>query len=124
LAILKVDNIIGDVPVIGQLNRRPDTIQPGQGVAIIGFPLGGPASAGEGQQSIARATLTAGIVRAVTADLLEVNGYGVEGSSGSPLIDENGEVIGVLFGGRVEDGERTLFAVPANRAFAFLNRLP
>jgi S1-C subfamily serine protease len=120
LAVLKVDNIVGEVPIISGLNRRPDTIQAGQGIAIIGFPLGGASPTGEGPENIARPTLTAGIVSAVADDMLEVNGYGVEGSSGSPLIDDSGEVVGVLFGGTMEDGERTLFAVPANRAAAFL----
>jgi len=123
LAVLKVDNIVGEVPTIRGLNRRPDTIQTGQGVAIIGFPLGGAAPTGEGSENIARTTLTAGIVSAVNADMLEVNGYGVEGSSGSPVIDDSGEVVGVLFGGRIDAGERTLFAVPANRAAAFLTQI-
>jgi len=122
LAVLKVDNIVGEVPTIGGLNRRPDTIKAGQGIAIIGFPLGGAAPSGEGPETIVRTTLTAGIVSVVSEDMLEVNGYGVEGSSGSPLIDNSGEVVGVLFGGTLEDGERTLFAVPANRAAAFLDR--
>jgi S1-C subfamily serine protease len=123
LALVKAENIIGDVPTIQGLNHRPDTIQAGQGVAIIGFPLGGPSDAEEGQGVLARPTLTAGIVGDVDGDVLEVSGFGVEGSSGSPLIDDNGEVIGILFGGRMEDGERTLFAVTANRAAAFLERV-
>ncbi len=121
LAILKVDNIMGEVPTVTGLHRRPDTIQTGQGLAIIGFPLGGPASGSDGTAEIARTTLTAGIVSASADDLLEVYGYGVEGSSGSPIFDANGQVVGVLFGGRIEDGERILFAVPANRAAVFLD---
>jgi S1-C subfamily serine protease len=41
LAVLKVDNIVGGVPTILGFNSRPDTVQAGQGVAVIGFPLGG-----------------------------------------------------------------------------------
>ncbi|MFH1765567.1 MAG: FHA domain-containing protein [Gemmatimonadota bacterium] len=120
LALLKVDNIVGEVPTISGFNERPGSVQSGQGVGVIGFPLGGadPAEGAEG--SVARTTLTAGIVQAVRPDMLEVNGYGVEGSSGSPVFDGEGKVVGVLFGGRVVNGERTLFAVPANRAIAFL----
>jgi S1-C subfamily serine protease len=122
IAVLKVDNIVGEVPTILGFNQRPDTIQSGQGIAILGFPLGGAAPTGEGSNNIARTTLTAGIISANGDDFLEVNGYGVEGSSGSPLFDDGGEVVAVLFGGTIEGGERTLFAVPANRAAAFLNQ--
>lgn len=122
LALIKVDNIVGEVPTIQGLNRRPDTLRTGQGLAIIGFPLASSSRTVEGQEDFARATVTAGIVRAVTEEILEVNGYGVEGSSGSPLIDGGGEVVGILFGGRVENDEKTLFAVPANRVAAFLDR--
>ena len=120
LALLKVDNIVGEVPTISGFNERPGSVQSGQGVGVIGFPLGGADPAGDAEGSIARTTLTAGIVQAVRPDMLEVNGYGVEGSSGSPVFDGEGKVVGVLFGGRVDNGERTLFAVPANRAIAFL----
>ncbi|MCJ7628039.1 MAG: serine protease, partial [Longimicrobiales bacterium] len=120
LALLKVDNIVGEVPTILGFNERPGSVQSGQGVGVIGFPLGGADPAGDAEGSIARTTLTAGIIQAARPDMLEVNGYGVEGSSGSPVFDGEGKVVGVLFGGRVVNGERTLFAVPANRAIAFL----
>jgi S1-C subfamily serine protease len=123
LAVLKVDNIVGGVPTILGFSTRSDTIQPGQGVAVIGFPLGGADPvAGEGTGSLARTTLTAGVVSARSEETLEVNGYGVEGSSGSPIFDGDGRVIGVLYGGRIVNGERTLFAVPAERVAAFLRQ--
>lgn len=123
LALLKVDNILGEVPVISGFNTNPRAASPGQGVAVIGFPLGGVDSAGEGGEGLARTILSAGVVSAVSPEVVEVNGYGVEGSSGSPVFDEDGSVVGVLYGGRVENGERTLFAVPASRAAAFLNQM-
>lgn len=125
LAVLKVDNIVGGVPTILGFNSRPDTVQAGQGVAVIGFPLGGAdTSATEGAGSVARTTLTAGVVSALKQSGLEVNGYGVEGSSGSPIFDGDGKLIGVLYGGRVVDGERTLFAVSVDRVAAFLRQVP
>ncbi len=120
LALLKIDNIVGEVPTVVGFQDRPGTIRSGEGVGVIGFPLGGAEATGDEEGIIARTILSAGIVQAVGQDVLEVNGYGVEGSSGSPVFDGDGRVVGVLFGGRVVDGERTLFAVPANRAAAFL----
>jgi S1-C subfamily serine protease len=125
LAVLKADNIMGRVPTILGFNTRPDTVQAGQGVAVIGFPLGGAdLAAGEGSGTVARTTLTAGVVSAVREGRMEVNGYGVEGSSGSPIFDGDGKLVGVLYGGRVVDGERTLFAVAVDRVMAFLRQVP
>jgi V8-like Glu-specific endopeptidase len=125
LAALRADNIVGGVPTILGFNTGPDTLQAGQGVAVIGFPLGGAdPAAGEGTGSVARTTLTAGVVSALGEGRLEVNGYGVEGSSGSPIFDGDGKLMGVLYGGRVVDGERTLFAVAVDRVMAFLRQVP
>jgi len=115
LAVLKVDNIVGEVPVTAGFNTNPRSTRGGQGVAVIGFPLGGADPSGEGGENIARTVLTAGVVSSVAPGVLEVNGYGVEGSSGSPVFDDSGKVVGVLFGGRVDNGERTLFAAPQTR---------
>lgn len=120
LALIKIDNIVGEVPTVAGFNDRQGSLQAGAGVGLIGFPLGGAEPTSDGGGGIARTTLTAGIVQTVSPRVLEVNGYGVEGSSGSPVFDGDGRVVGVLFGGRIEDGERTLFAVPAARAVAFL----
>ncbi len=123
LALLKVDDIVGEVPTIAGFDSSPGSLAAGQAVAVIGFPLGGADPSGEGGQNIARTTLTAGIVSDVGPETLEMNGYGVAGSSGSPVFNDGGEVVGVLFGGRVEAGERTLYAVPASRAAAFLSQV-
>ncbi len=117
VAVIKVDNIQGVVPTVHGLNSRPDTVQPGSAVALIGYPLGGGDPEGG---RVARTTTTAGIVHSSGPDLLRVSGYGVEGSSGSPVLDSNGEVIAVLFGGRETDGDRLLVAVPATRAIELL----
>jgi S1-C subfamily serine protease len=117
LAVLRVQNILGETPTIQGFNTRPDTIQPGTAVAVIGFPLG----AGDpGSGSVARTTMTAGILSSMEPDLIRIDGYGVEGTSGSPILDGDGQVIGILFGGSETSGGRTLVAVPATRALVLL----
>lgn len=118
LAALKVDNIVGDVPTIHGWETRADTLPIGTPVALIGFP-GGGIEPREGGPALARPVTAVGLIRASAPDRLELEGYGAEGASGSPIFDARGAVVGVLFGGRRDrDGQR-LFAVPAGAAARF-----
>ena len=115
IAIIKVDNILGDVPTVRGLNLRSDTLGAGTPVAVIGFPLGGdavmPGSAHS--ERLARPLPTAGVVTRLTAGGLEVQGYGAAGASGSPIFDRDGNVIAVLYGGRRDNGGSVIFGAPA-----------
>jgi S1-C subfamily serine protease len=111
LAALKVDSVLGDVPAIHALRGAASPIAAGAPVALIGFPLGGLHDA-EASSSVARPLLSAGIVTARGEDRLDVQGFGAEGGSGSPIFDEHGALVGVLYGGRTEGGVQVLAAVP------------
>lgn len=125
LALVKVDNIIGDVPVVAPLNLRPDTLRPGIPLAVLGFPLGGDAALpGEGGGTIIRPLLTPGVLEASGSGELVVQGYGATGASGSPVMDQTGAVVGVLFGGRGEGEEHRLLAVAAPELQRLLEALP
>ena len=113
LAAVQVDNVVGGIPVIGRLNPRSDTIRAGSPVALIGFPLGGEAGAASISQSIARPVISAGLILTNGGSAVEVQGLGAAGGSGSPIVDAAGDVVGILFGGRSEDGIQLLFGVPA-----------
>jgi S1-C subfamily serine protease len=118
IAAIKVD-ITGGVPTV-QLNARSDTVRQGDPIALIGFPLGTelPMS-GE----FARTSFWAGSVSKILDDLLQVDAYGAEGASGSPIFDRNGEVVGVLYGGQEGSGGRIVFGVPSRYAVGLLETI-
>jgi len=122
LAVVRVDNITGGVIAAPVFNERTDTLGPGTPVALIGFPLGGatwPQDARAGR--LARPLVSVGVTTSMSATAFEVQGYGAEGASGSPILDAGGEVVGVLYGGRRENGRQILLAVPASAAIRLLD---
>jgi len=119
VALIKVD-IPGGVPTVSALNARPDTLRQGDPVALIGFPLGMDLPmTGE----VVRTSLLAGTVSKSLPEVLQVDGYGAEGASGSPIFDETGAVIGILYGGAPDTGGRIVFGVPSSFALKLLDRL-
>lgn len=86
----------------------------GEPVAILGFPLGLDIAQGQDwTRSGAAVTLTLGTVSRVLPELLQLDSYGAQGASGSPILDRDGSVIGVLFGGQPGSNGRIIYAVPA-----------
>lgn len=115
VAVVKVD-IRGGNPAVKPLDASVE-VRPGDPVAVIGFPLGVelPSDRGGGGE-MARTSLTAGTVSKVLPDLVQVDGYGAEGSSGSPIFDRAGNVVAVLYGGQPGTGGRIVFGVPISYA--------
>jgi len=115
VAVVKVD-IRGGNPAVASFGT-PASVRPGDPVAVIGFPLGVELPSDQrGNQQVARTSLTAGTVSKVLSDLVQVDGYGAEGSSGSPMFDRSGNVVGVLYGGQPGTGGRIVFGVPVSYA--------
>jgi S1-C subfamily serine protease len=90
-------------------------------VATIGYPhaVDTPME-GTGLDVRARTTTTAGTVSKRLADVLQIDSYAGKGSSGSPVFDVRGYVVGVIYGGEAESQGRIVYAVPAERLAAFL----
>jgi len=110
LAILSVQ-IHGGVPFVRGIAAE---VKPGDPVAVFGFPFGFDSPPGPDWRRLGVvATSSPGTIRSATGGIMEVDGYGAAGSSGSPVFDAAGEVVGVVFGGERNSGGRTLYAVPA-----------
>ncbi len=119
LAVIRVD-VLGGVPTVRGLNASPDTLQQGDPVAVIGFPLGTELPMGD----VARTSFSAGTISKILPDVLQLDGYGAEGASGSPIFDSNGEVVGILYGGQEGSAGRIVFGVPAQHAVQLLRTVP
>jgi S1-C subfamily serine protease len=120
LALLSV-RVRGGVPVVRGIGAPP---RRGDPVVILGFPFGFDFPMGADWRSRGVSlTRFAGTVRAVRDEAIEVDGYGAGGSSGSPLFNAAGEILGVIYGGDPGAAGRIVYAVPAGRVQAMLNKL-
>ncbi len=123
VGVLRV-RIKGGTPRVASLARSRQGIERGDPVAIIGYPLGFdlPMEA-QGQRPIAEPTLTVGTVSKALTAVVQVDGYGAPGSSGSPIFDRDGKVIAVLYGGERESQGKIIFAVPAYLVVDYLKAI-
>ncbi|HET7038538.1 MAG TPA: trypsin-like peptidase domain-containing protein [Gemmatimonadales bacterium] len=123
LAAIRVEGIRGTVPIV-PLPDPPPPVRPGEPVATIGFPFGSalPMRAAD-EGNLVRASLTAGAVSKVTPAEIQIDGYGAQGASGSPVFDRDGRLVGVLSGGEAGSGGRIVYAVPVNPVTALLRSL-
>jgi len=119
LALLRVV-VRGGTPVVRGLS---DGAEAGAPVATLTFPLGlDLAASGDWRQTgVAASAFTATVTQA-DPDRLQLDGYGVEGMSGSPLFNADGLVVGVIYGGAAGSQGRIVFAVPGARVRELLAR--
>ncbi len=120
LAVVQVEGITSEVPTVRGFGVQP---QQGDPVAIIGFPSGSELQ-GAGDDEVARTTFMAGSVSKVLPDIIQIDGYGVRGASGSPIFDRNGNVVAVLYGGEPGSSGRIVYGVPSRYIAQLLNSLP
>ena len=58
-------------------------------------------------------------------NLIQLDGYGATGASGSPVFDRDGNVIAVLYGGERETNGRIVYTLPIKLGIELLHgRVP
>lgn len=121
LAFLRLTSA-GTYPVVNGVARDDATIGVGRPVAILGYPLGtGTAGmSGSINTMTPSATLSVGTVSKRLPETTQLDAFAAQGSSGSPVFDRRGIVVGVIYGGATESGGRIVYAVPASRLAAQL----
>lgn len=119
IAVLRVV-VRGGVPAVQGLAPN-DTLTPGSPVALLSFPHGLelPMGGEWKRVGVSVSTLTGSVSR-VLPDLIQLEGYGAEGSSGSPVFNARGEVVGIVFGGERGTGGRILYAAPVRDVLSLL----
>ena len=116
VALLKIRNYKG--PVVTKIDWTGTHAVQGEGAALIGFPAGFD-NALDVNAKVLRSSMSAGIFAKVTPDLIQFNGLSVGGSSGSPLFNGAGEVVGLHRAG-LSAGPGLGFAVPLARVVSLL----
>jgi len=124
VAVVKVE-IRGGTPRVAGFAGEARALARGDPVAIIGYPLGEdlPMERIGENGVIADPTLTVGTVSKALANVVQVDGFGAPGSSGSPIFDRTGRVAAVLYGGNRESQGKIIYAVPATQIVAYLKQL-
>lgn len=116
LALIQIEGN-GPFPTVSGIAASVDA-QAGAVLVTLGFPFGTdlPMNA-----TSVEPTLTMGVVGRSIADLLQVDqSFASHGASGSPVFDNHGHVIGVVWGGPKDSGGRIVYAVPAERITEFI----
>ena len=117
LALVQV-RVRGGVPAVRGVGAEPST---GDAVAILGFPLGLD-PLGRWRTSGVQVVGWTGTVRLPAGERMEIDGYGMIGSSGSPVFNARGEVAGVVYGGDPQSSGRIVYAVGAAQLKKFLEQ--
>ena len=114
----------GSFPTVSGIAREGSALRLGAPVAILGYPLGTATAGMNANIDSLRpvATLAVGTVSKMVEETLQLDIFAAQGSSGSPVFDARGLVVGVLYGAAAESGGRIVYSVPSARLVQQLPR--
>jgi pSer/pThr/pTyr-binding forkhead associated (FHA) protein/S1-C subfamily serine protease len=115
LAIIKIRDYSG--PHIEKVDWSGERARQGEPAALLGFPAG--LGAALDRTRTVRTSMSAGIFSQVTTESIRFDGFTVEGSSGSPVFNANGEVVAV-HRGSLRGATGLGFAVPVSKLIPLL----
>ena len=123
LALIHV-GVKGGVDPVHGVDVRAAAV--GSPVATIGFPLGLDLQGGGDWRKLGvAATVGVATISRTLPNLIQLDGYGATGASGSPVFDRNGNVVAVLYGGEKETNGRIVYTVPIKLGLELLQgRVP
>jgi S1-C subfamily serine protease len=124
LALLRVRSP-RKLPTVRGLAAANALLSEGAPVAMLGYPLGLDLQMGGDWHEVGvSATSMQGTVSRVLPTLVQVDGYGAQGSSGSPIFDAKGNVVAVLYGSERDSAGRIIYGVPVRFVHELLRDAP
>ncbi len=91
------------VPQLPALKFRSEGPREGESVSIVGFPYA--SNAWPPKRYIATGKIEAIYTSSMTMDIHIESGLTLRGSSGSPVLDAAGRVLGIIYGGFIDDSD-------------------
>lgn len=112
VALLRV-SVHRGVPVVKGLAGEKGGVAVGDPAAVLGFPMGLDLPQGKEWHTLGvSATLTLGTVSRVLPEVVQLDSYGAQGASGSPIFNKDGLVVAILYGGEKSSNGRIVYGVP------------
>ncbi len=119
VAVLKITPFENMARVLG-INNNLESINQGDEVAVIGYPLGLDLMQLTNNELIEN-SLSTGVVSRVNQDLIQVQLRAYRGASGGPLFNRRGEVVGIITA-NVDFANEISLCIPVGKAYKLIRQ--